>query len=333
LSVTYAGETFGGSSARQITGYTIDEADWQGSRFEFEFITSAASDAAFKTEIDAIRTAFRTPRGDLVVTQNGQDLISWKQSNNTGFDANPVVVKDGDPADTGLSRHFRIRIDFGQPADKIANVEFRRYSTVNVVYDSSRRRTVTISGVYTANSSDGTTGSFAQYRSKITNYGSTVVNGIDGSATWEVIGEPSVQRNETDKVTNFSIVFGEIIHNQSTGTVNDSAIVDPVMNIVREKYAPGDSTTGGFSFGGAGGPGAFNAGPNGNTTGGTSDVTGVMDPAAGPGNPGQTTTLQRPMRIIVTYQCGIDQTVTKDITGKWKSTIRPFLTCAFRACT
>ena len=44
-----------------------------------------------------------------------------------------------------------------------------------------------------------------------------------------------------------------------------------------------------------------------------------------PGSPGTTTVQERPYIIRVTYTCAIDQTVTKDLAGKWTSTIRPFL--------
>lgn len=318
LSVTYGGETFGGSSARQITGYSIERADWQSSAFEFDFITTAASDAAFKSEIDTIRNTFRTPRGDLVVTQNSQNLISWKQTDNTGFDANPEILKDGDPADTGRSRKFRIRIEFGQPADRIGSVGFRRYSTYSVNYDEARRRTVTVEGAYTANSTNGTTDSFDQYRAEIVAYAASITTDIDSSAKWEIIGEPQIQTNETKKVTTFSIVAREIIHNQKIGQVDETSIVDPVMKITVERFAPGDSTAGGFTFGGAG------LGQAPVITSGTVDTV-ALGPSAGPGNPGQTTTLERPMRIIVQYGAAINKELTTGLTNKWKTVIRPFL--------
>jgi len=321
MTVTYAGVTLGGSSARLIIDHEIDEADWAVSAFEFEFVTSAADDASFKAELDTLRNAFRTPRGDLVVSQNGQTLISWKQSDNTGLDANPRILKDGHPADTLLSRHFRVRIEFGQPADRIGALNFRRYATIAISYDPARRRTITISGVYTANSTDGTTGSHAQYRSQIATYGASVTSFYDSTASWEVIGEPNVERNDTDKVVNFTIVYREIIHNQSSKALDDPSIVDPEMNIVRERLAPGDSTAGGFSFGGGGAGGAG----GGFSTGSGGVDTGVMTPSAGPGAPGQTSTLKRPQKITVTYSCSIDQTKTKDIKSVWTSTIRPFL--------
>lgn len=320
MSFTWQGLTIGGSTARQITDYTIHEEDFVSGYFECEFITTAASAAAFATECIALRDAFRTPRGDLVVTLGGSTILSRKHSDNTGLDTEPVITKDGDPADTGRSRHFRIRISYGLPAD-VTGTSFRRDSTINVEYSESRQRTVTVSTTYTANSTDGTTTAFAQYRATISTYGASVVAFIDSSATFEVIGEPSVAYNDTNKVVNASIVYREILANQANGTLNDAAIVNPEMSIVRNRLAPGDSTAGmtGPAPRGAAGPAP------GSSAGGFPGGPGSTVVGSPPGSPGVTQIQERPYIIRVTYTCGIDATVTKDLKGKWTSTIRPFL--------
>lgn len=321
LSVTYAGLTFGGSTARQIDGYTIVEKDYTTAVFEFSFITSASSEAAFGTEVSAVEAAFRTPRGDLVVTQGSATLLSLKQSDNTGLDANPTILKQGDVGDTGRSRFYHVRIEFGLPADNVST-GFRRFSTINVDYSPSRQRTVTITGTYTANSTDGTTGSIAQYLAQIATYASSVLSGIDNSATWEKIGEPQVERNETDKVTNFTVNYKEILFAQSLAGLDDSGIVDPTFSIVRTRIAPGDSDASSISFGGiGGGGGSFSTGAGGVNT-------GVM---VGGGNPGQTQTgsgTLRPTIITINYTTNIDATVIRglqNMIAKWQGTIRPFM--------
>jgi hypothetical protein len=313
LSVTWQGLTFGGSSARQIDGYTIHEEDYERGYFEFSFITTAATDAAFATEIIAIRDAFRDPRGDLVVTQNGSTLLSRKHSDNTALNTFPTITKDGDPADTGRSRHFRARIEYGIPADNVGT-SFRRWSTVNVEYDPSGRRIVTISGTYTANSSDGTTGSFAQFLAQLATYAATVTSGIDSGATFEPVGRPSVTRDETDKITDFVAVYKEILANQANGTLNDSAIVDPMLVITRERTAPGDSAGSSVKFGSTGT----------SLVGGGSGSTVAELPTTPPAG-GVALDVQRPTVMTLSYSCIIDSTVTKDLSGKWTSTIRPFL--------
>lgn len=316
LQITYAGVTIGGSTARQIQGdprMTVVDKDYTTARYEFDFITTAASDAAFATEVATLEAAFRTPRGDLVVTQGGQTLLSLKQSNNTGFDAAPVISKPGDLADTGRSRLYHVSIEFGLPADNVGT-DFRRFSTVTVEYSASRRRTVTVEATYTANSTDGTTGSFAQYRANIATYMATVLSGIDSSATFERVGEPSVQRNETDKVTVAVLVYREILKNQSASALDDTGIVDPVLVFTRQRMAPGDSV--------------------GTSVGVVSTGTGLSGPGAGgntvaeiptQGGLGTTVGQVRPTVLTLDYSCSLSKEITTDIKGKWTGTIRPFL--------
>ena len=314
LSFTYAGVTIGGSSARQILDWTKEGGEYESGYFECEFVTTAATAAAFKTELDTIRDAFRKPRQDLVVTQESQTILSKKHSDNTGLDTYPEITKDGDLADTGRSRHFRIRVSYGQPADNVST-SFRRNSTVTVDYDESRRRTVTISGVYTANSTDGVTGSYGTYSAGITTYATTVLAGtLMSDGTFEKIGEPDITRGETDKVMNFTVVFREILFNQAIGTLDDLDIVNPVMVIEREREAPGDSVTGGASVSGAS-VGSFPAGSV--DSGGYSTVV-----AGNSTTSGDSSSIARPVVFTVSYTCGIDSTRTKNLLGKWTNVIR-----------
>lgn len=313
LQVVYNSVTFGGSTDRQIDGWTIVEKDYTTAAFEFSFITTASTAAAFATECAAVEAAFRTPRAALVVTYGGSTLLSLQQSNNTGFDAAPSIVKQGDVGDTGRSRYYKVRIEFGLPADNVGT-SFRRFSTITVEYSPTRRRTVNIDCTYTANSTDGTTGSFAQYRAQIDAYATTVLTAIDSSATFERVGEPAVERNETDKVTNARAVYKEILENQSASSLDDSDIIDPVLVITRQKQAPGDSQ--GTSIGVASsGTGLTSPGVGGNTVAETPTL----------GGPGGTGTVQRPTVLTLNYTCGLNKERTTNLESKWRSTIRTFL--------
>lgn len=330
LTVTYdtttlGGSAFqiGGSTARQIEGYHIIENDYVVSGFEVSFITSATSEAAFAAECIAVQNAFRIPRGDLTVVLGSTDILVRKHSNNTGFDAEPRITKQGDVGDTGRSRHYTVRLDFGMPAT--ATNAFRRDSSVTVEYTPSRRRTVTIQGSYTANATDGTTTAYAQYNAQIGTYATSVLAVIDNAATWEVVGEPNVTYNDTNKVCSFVKMYREIIFNQSSGTLNDTGIVDPILTITRNRMAPGDSTAGGPTFGGGQGF-TNNAGPQGNTSGG--DRPTVTLAPTGGGGGGQTMTLERPVLTTINYSCSFDKTVITSLAAavsKWEGTIRPFL--------
>lgn len=312
--------TVGGSSARQLDGYSVIEKDFEVGGIEFQFITTATTAAAFATEVAAVEAAFRRPRGDLTVTQESQTLLSLLHSTSTGFNGSPRILKQGDIGDTGRSRFYHVRIEFGMPADNI-NTNYRRWATIKVDFPSTRQKTVTINTTYTAN---GATGAYAQYLAQIAAYASATLTAISASATWEKIGEPDVTRDDTDKVCNAIQIYKEKLFNDKSGTLDDEDIVDPLVIFSREKTAPGDSTSGGLSFeGGAGGQ--FSAGPAGNTSGG-SNPTGVMGPPGGGNTVAGIGTL-RPTILTITYSCSINRdnmTGAENLKSKWL-VIRQFL--------
>ena len=312
LSITYGGLTFGAGTARQVVGDPVENMkqsdDFIEGSFEFAFITTAASDAAFATEIIAVRNALRTPRGDLVVTQNAQTLLSRKHSDNTGLDTFPRIMKDGDDADTGRSRYFKVRIEYELPADN-TSTSFRRGATVLINYSEAGRRTVTISGVYTANSTDGTTTSSAQYLAQIAAAETSLLNVVDSSARWERVGQPQIEYFETNKVTRFTRVYREVNFNQSGAGVDDVDIINPHMEVSIEQIAPGDSFKGTISSASSGGGGP------GQTT---------SDPTASGGG---TFFIVRPILITVSYDCSInfDTQVGATKVQVYNAQIRPWM--------
>lgn len=322
LTVTYNSVTFGGSGARQITDYTIEEMDFHTGAFEFEFITTAATDAAFATELNTVRETFRTPRQDLVVTQNASTILSRKQSNNTGLDTFPTIIKDGDPADTGRSRHFRVRVEYELPAD-VTSTSFRRGATVSVAYSLERRRTVTITGIYTANSTDGTTTADAQYFAQIAAAETTLLNTVDSSVTWERVGQPQVEYFETQKTCQFTRVYKEVNIPQALGTTDDADIIDPHLDIAVQQIAPGDSIDAPLTFGGGGsGSTVSGIGPG---SGGHPTV--VAGPPMQGGSGSGALPVRRPVQITVRYDAGINfSTVSNQaLQTKWTTTIRPWI--------
>ena len=297
LEVTWGSITLGGSTARQITDYTIHEEDYPTGYFECKFVTTAADADAMKTEIDALVTAFRTPRLDLTVKMGDKEILHRWQSDNTGLDTTPIIAKNGDPADTSRSRHFAVRVAYGLPAD-VVDTDFRKGSDINVSIGANGIRTLTITGTYTANSYDGTTGAYEQYDDQIAAYALSCITFIDpggANTRWELIGEPQILRNETNKVCSFTIIYREIIYAQAIGIVNDPAIVDPMLTFSITRIAPGDSK-------------------------------GLFLNSAG--NTGQTITASavvRPNVLTINYSCVLDKNITTDLESKYATTIRPFL--------
>lgn len=320
LQVVYGTITCGASTARQITDYHIHEEGYESGFFEFEIITTATSEAAFETEINALIDEFRTPRLDLVVTLGGTDILTRKHSDNSALDTNPTIIKNGDPADTGRSRHLRIRVEYGMPADNVGT-NFRRFADTIVEYSPSRLRTVTYRGEFTAELGGDSTAAFAQYRERISAALTATLNIIDSTATFETIAEPDVTYNETNKVCEFEIVAKEILENQASGTLNDNDIVDPILTIEREKYEPGDSLTGEITLGGGAVQGFGEGGNQGpGREGGSSRLVSI-----GGGGTQSGLNTRRPVFVRVHYECSIDASRTKDLDTKYFGTIRPFI--------
>lgn len=330
MTITYGGVSIGGFTARRIDGWTRDEQDYTNAWFEFEFVTTAASDAALVAELDTLRAEFRKPRLDLVVTQNGATYLSRKHSTNTALNTFPRIVKDGDPADTGRSHHFRVRIEYELPADNVST-NFRRGSTINVQYTPSRRRTVTISGIYTAATSGSTT-ALAQYSAQIAAYETSALEVVDSNVTWEQIGEPQVEFFETNKLLSFTRVYREVNFNQTTGALDDPDIIDPQMIITRNRISPWNSVSGGLSRGGGGGGGGGGAGIAWGFSGGFGSTFGFasgggsiqVGQGSAQGGAGVSGGVKPPIFVHIEYATNINISNVA-LQAKWSGVIEPWL--------
>jgi len=148
----------------------------------------------------------------------------------------PTVAKEGDSADTGLSRAYRVRIAYGRPADNVPNDGLRSRS-VTINYTPARRRTVTISGTYTAVSG---TDARAKYQASIASLASTVLSAIDNTANFELVDETDGPNSTNDKVLDFSRTYEEILYSQA-GSSNSTTIVRQSLKIRLRDVAPGDT--------------------------------------------------------------------------------------------
>jgi hypothetical protein len=241
LEIDYGGFKVGGNSGRLINGYTGIQQEYTKAAFEFTFVTLAcATSTLFAAEEIACEAAFRKPRLDLVVKQGSDTLLSLKQSDSTGLDAEPVIGKTGSPADTGLSREYKVRIELGRPADNVA-VTGLRYSSVNVEYLPNRRRQVTISGTWTA---IGAVAALAHYEANAATFCTAQLAIIFGSTEYEMVGEPRVEQNSTNKTIEFTRVYKEFLWpdaGQSAAVMDDPEIMLQVLKISRESIGPGDT--------------------------------------------------------------------------------------------
>jgi hypothetical protein len=308
MTIEYGGFTVGQGTARQIDSYTIVDDGYAVAAFEFVFVTTSDT---LSTEAAACEAAFRKPRQDLVVKDGAATLLSLKQSDDTGFDADPTITKEGHVADTAKSRRYRVRITFGRPADNVGTAG-RRESNIDVNYDASNVRTVTITGTWTAVSG---TGAFDGFTNNIVAYFNSVTSGIDNTATWEMIEKPRVERGETDKELDFTVVGKEVIYNQTVADLDDSDLVDPTITVTKEREAPGDSVAGALIVAGGGGVQFVGAGA------GLSRPTVTVGP--GGSSAPQTATRGRPYIVNAQYTANVDKAQTKDLDTLWTNKIRP----------
>ena len=234
LKITYGSYVVGGSTDNLIDGYINLTKNFSESSVEFEFVITAASEAAFKTAIDAAELAFRTPFQNLKVEQGAVTLLDLSHSTDTGFNSEPKILKRQDDLNTGRSRKYAVEITFGMPADAGVPEEGIRNSSTNVAYLPSRKKQVTISGIATA---IGGTASRAKYEAIIDAFAASILTALGGS--YELAEEPSTDNDYADKEINFSRVYDEIIYSEA-GSASDSSIVRMIFKVTRGRMAPGD---------------------------------------------------------------------------------------------
>jgi len=239
LSITYGGTTFGGSSGREISNAIINTKKFQEASVEFDFYIYKTTEAAFSTEITAVEDALRKPFQDLTITQGSTDIYTYKQSTNTGLDAQPEILKM-EPGATGRSRRYRARITVGLPANTTAELQSGlREHTVEVAYDPARIRTVTITGTVTA---VGGSNARTQYESIFSALESSVFTALSiAAANRELIEEPVANHTYNTKTLTFRRVWRELIFSQGGASLDDAEIVRQILRIARKKEAPGDT--------------------------------------------------------------------------------------------
>lgn len=241
--------------------------------FSFDFIVIGTDGADLQARTDAAIAAWRTPRQKLRIEFAG-GVREYDPAANTGFDAQPSIAKIGDDWDSGRSRLLRASVTIGRPADYLG-LAGRRSSTVAVDHDESRRRTVTISGEYTAL---GANSALQQYSAQIAAYTAGVLSALGG--TFELVGE-STEAGETNKTLRFTRRYREILYAQLG---NPAAIVDQQIRISVRREGPGDTTTG-----------------------------AVAAQLAGLGAANQYPVVRRLVTIDVSYTAAVDADVTRDL--------------------
>lgn len=242
LTIVYGATTIDGSSGIHLHG--DPPIRWamrhDGGQLDFTLVVTASSAANLITASNAVIDQFRTPRQDLLVKRGGSNELDLRPSTNSAFDTLPDAVKVGDPFDTGRSQKIAVSIRFGLPANK-ASLAGRRESNVSVEYDSSRRRTVSIDGVYTAISGSN---ALAIYSGAIDAWATSVLAALGG--TYKLVGPESLRYFETVKEISFARTYQELLRDllgeDAGATVDTTAdVADQILTIAVRKIGPGDS--------------------------------------------------------------------------------------------
>jgi len=225
LEVTYGDLVVGGASTTYLLdGVHVLRHGFLTSEVEFSFVAVGTSEAAFEDACRRAEDALREPDQSLKIRQGGSTLVDLSQDQDTGLDAMPTITKAGDEHDTGRSRTYRARIEFGRPGGR-ADVDGLRRSSVTLAYSPARVRTMTIEGEFTAvNGTDAR----AQYEAKIDAMATAATTAFGG--TWELASEDA-SNTTNDKSVTFRRVYDEVIYAQGTGGTADAAIVRQTLQV------------------------------------------------------------------------------------------------------
>lgn len=231
LSITYNSFLVGGanSATREIHGFHRLDFGRDKAGIEFDVVIVAASEAAFATACDAIEDAFSTPYADLTVTLGSTNLIAVTQSGSTALDAVATITKPGGPPDTGRSRRYRVRIEWGQPATWAATSGLRE-SSVTLSYTPAQRAQVTLRGTFTAiTSSDAK----AVHDAAIDTWAAAQMTWL-GISSYELVRESDLRVSINRKTADFERVYRELIYSEG-GSSSDAAIVEQSLVVTRTR--------------------------------------------------------------------------------------------------
>lgn len=294
LAVTYNGTTV------YPHGFTAQEFSKDRASFTFDVVVTATSEAAFAAACIAIEAAYSAPFKDLRVVLGSTDLINVTQSGSTALDAVATISVLGAAPDSGRSRVYRVRIEYGRPASWAATSGLRD-SVVSLAYDPQGRALVTLSGTFTAiTSSDAK----AVHDGAIATWAAAQLSWL-GIATYQLIGRPTLDVSVNRKTAAFSRVYQELIAAQAVaGTVLRQA-----LTVTRDRRGSDYvSQTSGSKGGAIGGSSASHN--SGNIGDGPGDY---------PAPPASATSedVVPLTSVTATYEAWVDKTVTTDLKTLW----------------
>lgn len=238
LKITYGSTYVGGDSVYLIHGPVRFDKSYTTFRASFQVLVQDTTAATFKTNCDTVEAAFRIPRQSLKIEMEGQTFVDYTNAANTGFLAEPSISNGADTvAETGRSRLYDVAVTVALPAD-LSGQSGRADSSIVLDYDASRRRSITITGRYTAL---GSNSARAQYNAAIGTYASSILSSLASGATFDLLVE-DVNPDDADKNCSFTRVYREVLYASTSGGVSHASIVGSTIVYSRRRPAPGDSS-------------------------------------------------------------------------------------------
>jgi len=298
LTITYGGTSIGAGSVYDITEWYGWQQDYTSGTTTATVVVTGDDTEELRVRCNALEAAFRTPWQNLGIVLGGETFKSYSHSGNTGFNGEASIRKSASAADTALSREYTITVTVYFPAD-LSGQDGRRNASVNVAYAPSDRLTVSFSGQWTALDSDG---ALANFEANGESWATTWLGANFSGRTFERVGK-EVRPDDPDKVASFSLVYQEVIFNETQATLNDPRIVGQSISISISRETPGDS------------PGRASS------TGQPlrSEGRGTVVPSQG------AIDSTRPYQVSATVACSVDKRQTTDLASVWEGVLRPYL--------
>lgn len=242
ITIVYGLRSVGGTSdLYQIDGpYSLDKS-FDHFRLTFNVVVVATGHDALFAAADALEDDFRKRDQSLTITI---DTSTWTYTE--GVDLLNVVStlsKTGDPeTDRGYSRGYTVVIEGVLPADDASPETGLRDIGFVVNFEPGRQRVLTMSGVYTATTTEpsaeanytSTTGGDAEAITFLAAY---------AGATFELVDE-QYEYDRLNAICQFSRQYSELLANQSESSLDDTEIRDHRLTFTDLSTHPGDSQSG-----------------------------------------------------------------------------------------
>lgn len=291
FKIKYGSQEVGGTSDDyQLHEPYVLEQSFTTMRVEFDVVVVATSYATLKSLSDVLEIAFRKRDQTIIITL---DAGAWTYTFGTDIlNSTATISKTGDKqTDRGYSRRYNITLEAELPADDAAPVTGMRELEWNISLDSSRRKVVTMRGVYTATKTPAQLASVNYLHANGADAeATTFLLALDSNATWQML-TTGFTPDRNDHLCDFQRHYVQLSMSPTVAALpNDGAvqitdIVDHDIVFHLQAQHPGDSQE----------------------------------------------NLSRMRTVTAVYSCAIDIDRTTDLQSVYDNQVKPYMTSLFRS--